>query len=306
MGSSACGVWRLLCVLGATLVAVCLHEGSVEPLRALTHTVYGTPHQRYAARLLWTGTADTETGRAWLDAAHASLAAPARATEARAFTMSSPTATAFAMTVRRGQRYIADVQLDSGPAPFVDIFERDGPRLRHVASAAAGEATVALDVTGDAEYVIRLQPRLDAHGRIVLRMRTEPTLRVPVERARARNIQSFFGDARDEGRRDHHGVDIFAPRGTPVLAASSGVVTSVGTNGLGGNVIWIARPTRSEAHYYAHLDRHAVRAGVFVNAGDVIGYVGNTGNARTTAPHLHFGIYAAGGPVDPLPYLAAL
>jgi murein DD-endopeptidase MepM/ murein hydrolase activator NlpD len=99
-------------------------------------------------------------------------------------------------------------------------------------------------------------------------------------------------------------VDIFAPRGTPVLAAAGGVVTSVGTNGLGGNVVWIARPMRGERHYYAHLDRQAVSAGTFVNEGDVIGYVGNTGNARGTAPHLHFGIYASGGAVDPLPYIA--
>ena len=288
------------------MVVVCLHDGSVEPLRVLVHVVYGTPHQRYAARLLWTGTADTETGRAWLESARASLATPARGMDVSAFGMSSATATAFATPLRRGQRYIANVQLDTGPAPFVDIFERDGTRLRYVASAASGETTVALDVRADAEYVIRIQPRLEAHGTIVLSMHTEPTLRVPVDRARARNIQSFFGDARDGGRRDHHGVDIVAPRGTPVLAASSGVVASVGTNGLGGNVIWIARPTRGEVHYYAHLDRQAVRAGTFVNQGDVIGYVGNTGNARTTALHLHFGIYTAAGAVDPLPYLAEI
>ncbi|MBI4485879.1 MAG: M23 family metallopeptidase [Acidobacteria bacterium] len=83
----------------------------------------------------------------------------------------------------------------------------------------------------------------------------------------------------------HHGVDIFAPRGTPVLAAAGGIVTSGGTSSLGGNVVWIARPGRREAHYYAHLDRQLVTPGTFVEAGDVIGTVGNTGNARGTLPH---------------------
>jgi murein DD-endopeptidase MepM/ murein hydrolase activator NlpD len=101
-------------------------------------------------------------------------------------------------------------------------------------------------------------------------------------------------------------VDIFARRGTPVLAAGSGIVTRVGTNGLGGKVVWIARPTRGEAHYYAHLDRQLVTVGTRVQEGDVIGFVGNTGNARFTPPHLHFGIYTSGGAVDPLPYIAEL
>jgi murein DD-endopeptidase MepM/ murein hydrolase activator NlpD len=207
--------------------------------------------------------------------------------------------------LRRGQRYIAEAQLDApGDQVFIDVFERKGDTFRHVAHARKGEASVVMDVRADGEYVVRVQPAIEQAATVVLGMATEPTLRLPVEEARVRNIQSFFGDPRDGGSRDHHGVDIFAPRGTPVLAAAGGVVTSVGTNGLGGNVVWIARPARGESHYYAHLDRQAVTAGTLVDEGDVIGYVGNTGNARGTAPHLHFGIYASGGPVDPLPYIA--
>jgi murein DD-endopeptidase MepM/ murein hydrolase activator NlpD len=145
---------------------------------------------------------------------------------------------------------------------------------------------------------------LDQDVRLALALRAEPSLRLPVERSKPASIQSFFGDSRDGGRRTHHGVDIFARRGTPVLAAAGGIVSSVGTNGLGGNVVWIARPGRREMHYYAHLDQQLVRPGTLVEAGDAIGTVGNTGNAKRTAPHLHFGIYAAGGPVDPLPYIA--
>ena len=117
-------------------------------------------------------------------------------------------------------------------------------------------------------------------------------------------VKSVFGDARDGGRRDHHGIDIFAPRHTPVLAASAGLVTWVGTNRLGGNVVWVWNAARRQSHYYAHLSRQAVNVGQHVSAGDVVGYVGNSGNAQTTPPHLHFGIYSRGeGPIDPLPYV---
>jgi murein DD-endopeptidase MepM/ murein hydrolase activator NlpD len=118
-------------------------------------------------------------------------------------------------------------------------------------------------------------------------------------------VRSYFRDPRDAGRREHHGVDIFAPRDTPVVAAASGFVSSVGTNRLGGNVVWLWDPDRKQSHYYAHLSSQAVRIGQRVDAGDVVGYVGNTGNARTTPPHLHFGIYAfREGPIDPLPFVA--
>jgi hypothetical protein len=115
-------------------------------------------------------------------------------------------------------------------------------------------------------------------------------------------IASVFGDPREGGRRDHHGVDIFSARGTPVVAAVDGVVR-VSTSNLGGQVIWLTGRSRRGRLYYAHLDNWAVADGAAVRAGDVIGYVGNTGNARTTPPHLHFGVYDR-GPVDPVPFLA--
>jgi hypothetical protein len=117
-------------------------------------------------------------------------------------------------------------------------------------------------------------------------------------------VQSFWGADRDGGARAHQGIDIFAPRGTPALAATDGVVRWVGENRLGGNVVFLADPERGHSLYYAHLDRQAVTTGQRVRAGDTLGFVGNTGNARGTAPHLHFGVYRAGeGAVDPFPYV---
>lgn len=89
-----------------------------------------------------------------------------------------------------------------------------------------------------------------------------------------------------------------------MFAAANGVVRSTRSNRLGGNVVWL-RDEFGRSHYYAHLDSHAVRRGQRVQAGDTVGFVGNTGNARTTPPHLHFGMYSSGS-FDPYPALQPL
>jgi hypothetical protein len=104
--------------------------------------------------------------------------------------------------------------------------------------------------------------------------------------------------------RAHQGIDIFAPRGTPAVAATDGVVRRVGENRLGGRVVFLYDPEGGQSLYYAHLDSQTVADGQRVRAGDTLGFVGNTGNARTTAPHLHFGIYRGGeGAVNPFPFV---
>jgi hypothetical protein len=119
-----------------------------------------------------------------------------------------------------------------------------------------------------------------------------------------RSIQSIFGAERDGGARSHDGVDIFARRGTPVLASAPGRAYRVGVTNLGGKVVWVRDQVRSTRQYYAHLDSQHVRNGDRIEIGDTLGFVGNTGNARTTPPHLHFGLYRSGeGAVDPIPFL---
>lgn len=130
-------------------------------------------------------------------------------------------------------------------------------------------------------------------------------LPVPVQGVQARRIADTFGAPRGRDRR-HQGVDIFAPRGTPVSSATPGLVLAVREQGLGGRQVWVLGPAH-ERHYYAHLDAWApgLRAGDRVRAGSLLGVVGDTGNARGTPPHLHYGIYAAHGAIDPLPRLRA-
>ena len=116
-------------------------------------------------------------------------------------------------------------------------------------------------------------------------------------------IVDSWGNPRTGGRR-HEGIDIFAPKNTPVRSTTRGIVTRIGTNRLGGQTVWILGPGL-ERHYYAHLNRYAAfREGDRVAAGDVIGYVGDTGNARGGPAHLHYGIYAFGAAQNPYPRLA--
>ncbi len=141
--------------------------------------------------------------------------------------------------------------------------------------------------------------------RFVQLLREPPptALPVPVEGVSRWQLADTWGALRSEGRR-HEGIDIFAPRGTPVRAATRGVVVRKGMNRLGGKMITVFGPG-GWFHYYAHLDDWATPAtGDYVEAGRVLGYVGDTGNAKGTPPHLHYGIYASGQARDPYPLLS--
>ena len=89
------------------------------------------------------------------------------------------------------------------------------------------------------------------------------------------------------------------------MAAADGRITRVREGGLGGKTVWLRLDGAPVSLYYAHLDEQLTAPDARVRTGDTIGTVGNTGNARTTPPHLHFGIYGRGGAVDPFPFLAA-
>ena len=135
------------------------------------------------------------------------------------------------------------------------------------------------------------------------RMPAPEALPMPVPAVAVDRVVDTWGAARGSDR-SHEGVDIFAPRGTPVLSTTRGVVSSVREAGLGGKQVWVTGPAM-ERHYYAHLDGWAagLAAGQVVWAGDTLGYVGDSGNARGTPPHLHYGIYRNEGALDPLPRL---
>jgi murein DD-endopeptidase MepM/ murein hydrolase activator NlpD len=119
-------------------------------------------------------------------------------------------------------------------------------------------------------------------------------------------VGSFWGAVRDGGKRKHEGIDIFARKGTPVVAVADGVVVEAGNTSRGGKTVWLRSFNDDFYYYYAHLNVQLVRSGQTVKKGQHLGTVGNTGNAKLTPPHLHFGIYSFTGAINPLPYVKNL
>ncbi|MHA6720503.1 M23 family metallopeptidase [Sphingomonas sp. RS6] len=138
-------------------------------------------------------------------------------------------------------------------------------------------------------------------------------LLVPVRGVPRTALRSNWGEPRDAGARPHHGIDILAPRGTPVLAAAAGTIEKRFESEDGGHTLYIRRRDPSRIDYYAHLDRIDVAEGQQVNAGDPIATVGTSGNAEGGPPHLHFEVKAMapgegwwqGRNIDPYRLLAA-
>ncbi len=129
------------------------------------------------------------------------------------------------------------------------------------------------------------------------------------------SIEDNWDDPRDGGTRLHHGTDIIAAAGTPVLAAAAGRVAKLFQSDRGGTAIYIRSPRRHWIYYYGHLAGYApgLQEGQAVQGGQLIGFVGDTGNAGPGNYHLHFGMtrtrpnqhWYEGMDVDPFPFLAA-
>lgn len=127
---------------------------------------------------------------------------------------------------------------------------------------------------------------------------------MPVKNVAKREIANTWQAPRGADRK-HQGQDIFAPRGTPILSATDGYVIEIGQNSLGGQTVSVIG-AGGRVYYYAHLDSYAdrLKEGDLVSRHTVLGYVGTTGNAQGTPPHLHFGVYSSGGAINPLPLLS--
>ena len=139
----------------------------------------------------------------------------------------------------------------------------------------------------------------------ISQMPAPASLPMPVRGVNVAEVADTWGAERSGDRR-HEGVDIFATRGTAVTSTTRGVVGAVREGGLGGRQVWVRGPGL-ENHYYAHLDGWAehLSQGDVVLPGDVLGFVGDSGNARGTPTHLHYGIYGDDGALDPMPRLRA-
>ena len=265
-----------------------------------------SPHEKYAQKIKDAGLQETALGKAWFAMSDYILQQPIQIElpyrEAGYFPGEKAMATAYHFDAKRGE--VITVNLEKQPARDFEIFmdlwqySRDSitEKITH-----ADSTRFKYEVENDGRYILRLQPELLKSGNYTLTISSGPSLAFPLPGKES--IQSFWGASRDGGTRSHEGVDIFAERGSPVIAAADGHVNRVGLNNLGGKIIFLRPKGRHMSLYYAHLDSQLVQMGESVKQGDTIGLVGNTGNAVTTAPHLHFGIYATGGAIDPLPFI---
>ena len=265
-----------------------------------------SPHERYEKSLRSANLDQTALGQTWLTAAERSLrdtltvALPFR--EVGYFLAEQPRAAAFRYPVRTGQRIEVTVRTPSPASLFLDVLEVTNDTTFRAVASADSTRQLSYEVERDAVHVLRLQPELLQNLSYELTIEASPSLGFPVAGQNSRAVGSFFGAPRDGGARRHQGVDIFAPRGTPVVAASDGVVSARTSSRLGGKVVWLK--THGMNQYYAHLDSQSVRPAQRVRVGDTLGWVGNTGNARFTPPHLHFGVYRFGrGAIDPFPFI---
>jgi murein DD-endopeptidase MepM/ murein hydrolase activator NlpD len=267
-----------------------------------------TPHEAYAKSIEKKGLEDTPEGRQWLEASTRALE---QAQEVKlpyrqqgSFPAGKPRALALEFTARQGQRieFTIEREANASLSLFADIFMQQDGSHRHLQAADTTATQIYFDVPASGRYVLRLQPGLYQQGQYTLAAALGPSLSFPVGNNKGK-VGSIWGDSREGGKRRHEGIDIFAPKGTPAVAAADGIITGVREGGIGGKTVWL-RPEGKAIHlYYAHLDEWLVQEGQQVRKGDVLGTVGNTGNARTTPAHLHFGVYTFQGPVDPLPFV---
>lgn len=211
----------------------------------------------------------------------------------------------YATSIKRGEKLTAEIRKPADTSRFMLEFFNGTVASPETLLAELPENLNSVDWTArnDDSVRISLQPVINDSGIYHVKIYKQPAYQFPVAGKANSAIQSFWGANRDGGARSHEGIDIFASRGTPVVAVANGRIGFVGEKGLGGKQVWLRENLINFNVYYAHLDSFIVSSGDAVKRGDTLGFVGSTGNAAGGSPHLHFGIYGNGGAVDPLAFV---
>ncbi len=272
-----------------------------------------SPHEQYKRKLLNAGLDQSAMGSGWINKANTLLQ---NATivklpykEVGYFATDKLDGASFKFRLEQGQKLTAKLSKQSinNFAVYMDVWEqKDNGDFNMLTFADSVGADLQLEAKRSGDFFLRLQPELLGSGSYTLELIVGPSLAYPLKAVNRRQIQSFFGVGRDNNTRQHEGIDIFSSFRTPVIAVSDGTVIGVNENNLGGKVVWFRPKGKDYTVYYAHLDEQLVTPGQEVMIGDTLGLMGNTGNAKTTPPHLHFGVYTSGGAVDPLPFIDPL
>ena len=267
-------------------------------------------HEKYRDKISEAGLDQTELGRKWLQAAANGLSQPIPVSlpykETGYLPADNPSAASYLFKARRGE--IIEVRMTTIPVSgfllFTELWEQQaGVQPVFIAEGDSSALRFSHESENEGNYILRIQPELLRGMEYTLSISTTASLAFPVHSSGKPRMISFWGADRDGGARKHEGIDIVAPFRTPVIAAANGRVTRVQEGGLGGKVVFMRPEGKNYSLYYAHLDSQIAKEGQAVKTGDILGLLGKTGNAERTTPHLHFGIYAPGGAVDPLPFI---
>jgi murein DD-endopeptidase MepM/ murein hydrolase activator NlpD len=277
----------------------------------VSHWFPVTPQEYYEQELYKDKAEKTAAGQTWFKAGKQVLSDTLFTTvpyQERFYLGDSSPAQSIRLKIPEGRKLVITplrYENDTLAKLFLELYrikENGKPQRIEYLKTDENNLTVA-DHEGDT-LLLKLQTGLNENLHVSLSLTTLPTLNFPIASDGTQNLISFWGAQRDGGIRSHEGIDIKAPRGTPVVASEDGMITQTGTNKLGGKIVFLSAVGSPYSIYYAHLDSQLVSVGQRVVRGDTLGLVGNTGNAITTTPHLHFGIYARGsGAVDPLPFI---
>ncbi len=211
----------------------------------------------------------------------------------------------YSIELHQGDLLSVKIQQDSTSSlTFIDVYTIENSKYKNIKSSKFGKQTLQYEIEEDNIYRVVVQPEIEASSFFAIEIKRSPLYLFPVAGGKNSDAQSFWGAQRDGGKRSHEGVDIFAKRGTPIIATVDGRITFSGEKGLGGKQVWLRDTKRGYSLYYAHLDSIAAFKKFQVDAGDTLGFVGNSGNARTTVPHLHFGIYSGySGAINPYHFI---
>ncbi|MEO6284741.1 MAG: M23 family metallopeptidase [Dyadobacter sp.] len=298
----------------ARLVIVVLLAGymlsSCKPV-PVSHWFPVTPLEHYEKELYQAKLEKTQAGQTWFRAGETVLndsvfsIAPY---QERFYLGDSIPAQAIRMKIPEGRKLVITPlrdALDSTSKLFVELYRiKTNGKPQRLDYLTDNTFSITYNNEEQDTLLLLLQTGLNQELTVSLSLTTLPSLAFPVANHNMSDVISFWGADRDGGIRAHEGVDIRAKRGTPVVAAENGFVTQTCTNNLGGKIVFLSSMGSPYSLYYAHLDSQLVSVGARVLKGDTLGLVGNTGNAITTAPHLHFGIYSRGsGAVNPLPFI---
>lgn len=289
-------------LLAATIVTGC--SSATAPLFSKK-----TPLEKYEDKLEDLGLENTPEGKQWKAASERALQVPVTVSlpyrHNGRFSKTKPQALGLSFAAKQGQHLsfnFTTAEADSFVL-YAELYKLSANGETSLIQAVdTNVSETGYDVPETGNYVLKLQPQLFRAGTYNLSISTGPSLGFPVAGSKA-YIGSVWGDDRDGGKRSHEGVDIFAAKRTPAVAAADGFVTAVREGGIGGKTVWLRPKHLNVTLYYAHLDEQLVYEGQEVRMGDTLGLVGNTGNAKYTPSHLHFGIYGFGGAVDPFPFV---